>query len=154
MGRPRHLWLNAGMTSHQVYLVRKSFAELLRHGHVAALVFYRRLFELDPALRALFKNDIEEQSRKLLDMLGLLIAMLERPAGLELELRALGLRHAGYGVRQADYATVGAALLGMLGEVLGERFTAEVGEAWKTLYAAVETAMRAGAAHSAEPARA
>ncbi len=53
----------------QVHLIRKSFAELARHDHVAALVFYKRLFELDPSLKGLFSNDIEEQSRKLLDML-------------------------------------------------------------------------------------
>jgi len=111
------------MTSHQVYLIRKSFAELARHDHVAALVFYRRLFEIDPSLRPMFKGDIEAQSKKLLDMLAVLIAMLERPLGLELELRAMGSRHAGYGVKDAHYATVGRALLDMLAETLDTGFT-------------------------------
>ncbi len=134
------------MTTEQVYLVRKSFAELARHDHVAALVFYRRLFELDPELRHLFKGNIEEQARKLLDMLGLLIAMLERPVGLDVELRALGARHHGYGVKEADYATVGQALLGMVEEVLGQQFTPEVRRSWAALYEAVESAMKMGAA--------
>ena len=64
------------MSPEQVYLIRKSFAELSRHDHVAALIFYRRLLEIDPALRPLFTTNIEEQSRKLLDMLGSLIASL------------------------------------------------------------------------------
>lgn len=130
----------------QVYLVRKTFAELARHDHVAALVFYRRLFEIDPGLRPLFKNDIEEQSRKLMEMLGLLIAMLERPAGLDMELRALGARHRGYGVKDEHYATVGQALLAMIGEVLRDQFTPPVREAWTALYGAVQSAMKAGAA--------
>ena len=134
------------MTPQQVHLIRKSFAELARHDHVAALVFYRRLFELDPGLRPLFKNDIEEQSRKLLDMLGVLIAMLERPVGLELELKAMGARHLGYGVRDEHYASVGQALLDMLAEVLETRFTPEVREAWTQLYGAVEAIMKLGAA--------
>ena len=134
------------MTPQQVHLIRKSFAELARHDHVAALVFYRRLFELDPGLRPLFKNDIEEQSRKLLDMLGVLIAMLERPVGLELELKAMGARHLGYGVRDEHYASVGQALLDMLAEVLETRFTPEVREAWTQLYGAVEAVMKLGAA--------
>lgn len=138
-----------GMTAQQVFLIRKSFAEFSRHEHVAALVFYRRLFQIDPALRPLFKGDIEEQSRKLLDMLGVLIAMLERPLGLELELKAMGSRHAGYGVKDEHYATVGAALLDMLAETLGDAFTPEVREAWTTLYGVVEVTMKAGAAEAA-----
>lgn len=141
------------MTPRQVHLIRKSFSELSRHDHVAALVFYRRLFEIDPALRPLFKNDIEEQSRKLLDMLGVLIAMLERPVGLELELKAMGARHAGYGAREEHYATVGRALLDMLAEVLESGFTPETRAAWTALYDAVEPLMKQGAAEAEAGAR-
>jgi len=133
------------MTTHQVHLIRKSFAQLARHEHVAALIFYRRLFEIAPELRPMFKGDIEEQSKKLLDMLGVLIAMLERPLGLELELKAMGARHAGYGVKDAHYATVGGALLDMLEETLDKDFTPEVRTAWTALYGAVEATMKAGA---------
>ena len=137
------------MTPEQVYLIRKSFAELSRHDHVAALVFYRRLFEMDPALRPLFTGNIEEQSRKLLDMLGVLIAMLERPVGLDMELRAMGARHLGYGVKDEHYATVGQALLDMLSEVLDKQFTPDVRAAWVALYTAVQTLMMKGAAEEA-----
>ncbi len=133
------------MSPEQVHLIRKSFAELSRHDHVAALIFYRRLFEIDPSLRPLFTTNIEDQSRKLLEMLGVLIAMLERPVGLDMELRAMGARHLGYGVKDAHYATVGQALLDMLGEVLGKQFTPEVRAAWVALYTAVQTLMMKGA---------
>ena len=139
------------MTPEQVHLIRKSFAELSRHEHIAALVFYRRLFEIDPNLQRLFKGDIEEQSKKLLEMLGVLIAMLERPLGLELELKAMGLRHAGYGVKNEHYAMVGRALLDMLAETLDRGFTPEVREAWTALYGAVETVMKLGAAEADLP---
>lgn len=133
------------MKPEQVYLIRKSFAELARHGHVAALVFYRRLFEIAPSLRPMFTGNIEEQATKLTDMLGVLIAMIERPVGLDLELRAMGARHAGYGVKDAHYATVGRALLDMLAEVLEKKYTPEVQEAWETLYTVVESKMKEGA---------
>lgn len=136
------------MTAQQVYLIRKSFAELARHDHVAALVFYRRLFEIDPALRPLFTGSIEAQARKLMDMLGVLIAMLERPLGLDMELRAMGARHAGYGVKDEHYATVGRALLDMLAETLERDFTPEVRAAWTALYGAVATTMKVGAQES------
>ena len=141
------------MSPEQVHLIRKSFAELSRHEHIAALVFYRRLFEIDPNLQRLFKGDIEEQSKKLLEMLGVLIAMLERPLGLELELKAMGLRHAGYGVKDEHYAMVGRALLDMLAETLDPGFTPEVREAWTALYGAVETVMKLGAAEADVPER-
>lgn len=140
------------MSPEQVHLIRKSFAELSRHEHIAALVFYRRLFEIDPNLQRLFKGDIEEQSRKLVEMLGVLIAMLERPLGLELELKAMGLRHAGYGVKDEHYAMVGRALLDMLAETLDRGFTPDVREAWTALYGAVETVMKLGAAEADLPA--
>jgi hemoglobin-like flavoprotein len=138
------------MSPVQVHLIRKSFAEVSRHDHIAALVFYRRLFEIDPSLRRMFVNDIEQQAKKLLDMLGVLIAMLERPLGLDMELRAMGARHAGYGVEDKHYATVAEALLDMLVEVLGSKFTSEIKDAWVALYAAVETTMKRGAAEVAE----
>jgi hemoglobin-like flavoprotein len=133
------------MTADQRYLIRKSFAALEPLGTVPALVFYRRLFEIDPGLRPLFRNDIEVQSAKLLDMLGSLISHLESTSLLETELHQMGARHAGYGVEPGHYATVGGALLDMLAEVLREQFTPATREAWTTLYGAVADAMLAGA---------
>ncbi len=133
------------MTPEQVHHIRKSFAQLARHEELAALVFYRRLFEIDPSLRPMFKGDIREQSKKLIEMLAALIAMLEKPAGLDIELRAMGVRHAEYGVKDAHYTTVGGALLDMLAEALDKDFTPEVRAAWTVLYGAVEATMKIGA---------
>jgi len=138
------------MNPHQVHLIRKSFAELGRHEHLAALVFYKRLFEIAPELRPMFKGDIEAQSKKLLDMLGVLIRMVERPLGLELELKAMGARHADYGVKDGHYAIVGAALLDMLQTTLDKDFTPETRAAWTALYGAVEMFMKAGAKEASE----
>lgn len=137
------------MKPHHTHLIRKSFAKLEAHGSIAALIFYRQLFELDPELRPLFRHDIEIQAVKLMSMLGALIGLLERRGLLESELKAMGARHAGYGVEDAHYATVGQALLSMLEEVLAGEFTPEVREAWTLLYAQVESSMKLGAAESA-----
>jgi len=133
------------MTPQQKYYIRKSFGQLESRGNVPALVFYRRLFEIDPALRPLFRTDIEVQAAKLLDMLGVLISHLERSTLLEAELRIMGQRHAGYGVQSGHYSTVGQALLDMLEETLQKDFTPAVREAWITLYGAVSSTMQAGA---------
>jgi hemoglobin-like flavoprotein len=133
------------MTTEQVHLLRKSFAVVEPQAHVAALVFYRRLFELDPGLRPLFKNDIEEQARKLMDMLGLAVSALENPATLEKQLHQLGARHVIYGVRDEHYSTVGQALLDMLAEVLGSHWTPALREAWVAFYTFAAKAMQRGA---------
>ncbi len=130
----------------KAYLIRKSFAVVEARGSLAALVFYRRLFEAFPSVRPLFKNDIEEQAKKLTDMLASLISLLDRGGALMAELHEMGARHATYGVKDAHYPAVGQALMEMLDEVLGKDFTPEVREAWSELYAAVVTAMRDGAA--------
>jgi hemoglobin-like flavoprotein len=140
------------MTAAQTHLVRKSFAAAEREAEVAALVFYRRLFELDPGLRPLFKSDIQEQAKKLMEMLAVALSMLDRPAELTGELEELGARHAGYGTRPEHYATVRQALFDMLAQVMGDGFTSEVRGAWDELYDFIETAMLRGAA-TAQPSK-
>lgn len=133
------------MNAAQIHLVRKSFAEVERQAEVAALVFYRRLFELDPALRPLFKSDIREQSGKLMEMLAAALNLLDHPAALTRELEELGARHAGYGTQPEHYATVRRALLDMLAEVLGDAFTPPTAQAWRELYDFMASAMLRGA---------
>lgn len=133
----------------QKHRLRKTFATVERQSHVAALVFYQRLFELDPALRPLFKTDIELQAGKLIDMLASALSLLERPGDLTSILEDLGARHAGYGVKTEHYATVGMALLAMLENVLGGDFTAETRRAWTDLYGLISETMLRGAAHAA-----
>jgi len=129
----------------QKELVQTSFAQVRRIADVAAALFYRRLFELDPTLRSLFKGDLKEQGRKLMDMLTLAVKGLDRPEALLPALAALGRRHAGYGVNEHDYETVGEALLWTLEQGLGPSFTPDVREAWEAVYGLVARAMREAA---------
>jgi methyl-accepting chemotaxis protein len=64
--------------------------------------------------------------------------------------RALGARHVAYGVRAADYQTLGAALLDALAAVLGDDFDAPTREAWAIAYNLIAETMLEGAA-SARP---
>jgi len=134
------------MNSTQVQLIRETFALVAPRAHVAALVFYRRLFELDPTLRGLFSAEIEDQGRKLMQMLAAAVRLLDKPESLVPVLQDLGRRHVGYGVRDEHYDTVGAALLWMLGETLGMAFTAPARDAWAALYGVVATTMKSAAA--------
>src|SRR3546814_4513776 len=62
----------------------------------------------------------------------------------------LGAKHASYGARPEDYATVGAALLQTLATGLGEAFTDEVAAAWAECFEVVASTMLAGQHRSEE----
>jgi hemoglobin-like flavoprotein len=103
------------------------------------------LFELDPTLRPLFKGDMKEQGRKLMDMITLAVKGLDRPEALLPALAALGRRHADYGVNKHDYETVGEALIWTLEQGLGPSFTPDVREAWEAIYGFIAGSMREAA---------
>ena len=134
------------MTPHQVTLVQTTWEQVVPIADTAAGLFYGRLFELDPALRPLFKSSIEEQGRKLMQMITVAVRGLNNVPALIPAVQELGRRHVGYGVRDEHYATVGSALLWTLEKGLGPAFTPEVKDAWATVYGVLATTMRDAAA--------
>ncbi len=137
------------MTEQQKQVVRESWSRVEPIADKAAELFYTRLFELDPALKQLFKGDMAEQGRKLTLTLTVAVKSLDRLDQLTPILQDLGRRHGGYGVRDSHYATVGAALLWTLEQGLGERFTEEVGAAWEAAYGLISSVMIDAAAAAA-----
>jgi hemoglobin-like flavoprotein len=133
------------ITPTQKRLVQDTFGLVVPIAPTAAALFYQRLFEIDPALRPMFKGDIGEQGKKLMQALALAVKSLDRPEALMPVLQDLGRRHARYGVTDAHYDTVGAALIWTLEKGLGERFTADVREAWVAVYQVVATTMKVAA---------
>jgi nitric oxide dioxygenase len=111
----------------------------------AAAMFYGRLFELNPSLRPLFKIDLRDQGKKLMQMIGFCVGKLDALDELVPLVKSLGARHVGYGVVESDYAAVGAALLWTLEEGLGPAFTPAVKDAWATVYGVLSSTMLAGA---------
>lgn len=134
------------MTPHQVQLVQGSWQKVVPIKDKAAELFYGKLFELDPALKPLFKGDMKEQGRKLTTMLNTVVTQLERLDTLVPAVQDLGKRHAGYGVKTEHYAAVGSALLWTLGAGLGDAFTGEVKEAWAAAYGVLAGVMSDAAA--------
>jgi hemoglobin-like flavoprotein len=127
-------------------LIRESFAKIEPRAAIAALMFYQRLFTLDPSVRALFQRDIEQQGVKLMQALRFAVATLDSPRELEPVLESLGRRHVYYGVEDRHYDTVGAALIDSLEFVLGPAFTPEVKEAWLAIYTYMADTMKRAAA--------
>jgi len=134
------------MTPEQISLVQSSFVRLGPQLPVMATWFYQELFRRDPALRALFTTDLAEQEVKFADKLAEIVRAIPRLDDLLTHTRALGAVHAGYGVRAADYETVGAALIAALAAVLGDSFDDPTRLAWALAYNLVAETMLEGAA--------
>jgi hemoglobin-like flavoprotein len=82
----------------------------------------------------MFSSDLSEQKKKLMQMLTVAVRGLTRLDEIVPAVRALGARHVNYGVQDAHYETVGAALLWTLEQGLGDAFTPEVEAAWTAIY--------------------
>jgi len=134
------------LTQAQIVLVQDSFAAITPIADDAAALFYRRLFAIDPTLRALFTGDMVEQRRKLMQMLTAAVKGLNHIDRLIPVVEDLGRRHARYGVLDRHYDTVGSALIWTLEKGLGSAFTAEVRLAWTTLYGLLASTMARAAA--------
>lgn len=137
------------MQTETVQLVQYSWAAVLPIKDTAASLFYQRLFELDPGLKSMFPEDLAEQKRKLMAMLGTAVQGLSSPAVLMPAVQALGRRHVGYGVKDAHYDTVGAALLWTLEQGLGDAFDHKLKMAWTEVYVTLANVMKAAAAAEA-----
>lgn len=122
------------MKAKEVSLVKESFLKIVPIADQTGVLFYARLFELDPSLRALFRGDITEDSRKLMTMIAMAVRSLERLDTLVPVIRDLGARHSAYSATEEHYATVGVALLWTLEKGLGPAFTTEVRDAWTSAY--------------------
>ena len=122
------------MTEQQVRLVQQTFMRVLPISDLAAQLFYKRLFELDPSLRPMFKGDMAEQGRKLMQMIGMTVQGLSVPGEIMGLVADLGRKHVEYGVIDAHYDTVRTALMWTLGQGLGADFTPEVKMAWTEAY--------------------
>jgi hemoglobin-like flavoprotein len=133
------------LTPDHIYLVRRSFDLVAPIADDAAALFYAKLFRRDPSLRALFRGDMTEQGRKLMQMIGVAVQLLERPQALQPALQRLGERHAVYGVQPHHYDSVGAALIETLEAGLGNAFDAPTRLAWCTMYQWISETMQEAA---------
>ncbi len=134
------------MTPDQIALVQSSFDLVSLQLPDLATRFYQELFRRDPGLRPLFTTDMEEQKIRFTVKLTEIVYAIPRLDELLTHTRALGARHAGYGVHAVDYETVGAALLAALAAILGASFDDQTRQAWAMAYSLVAETMLDGAA--------
>ncbi|MCU0924009.1 MAG: globin domain-containing protein [Burkholderiaceae bacterium] len=64
------------LTPHQVVLVQSTFRTIQPMTATAAELFYKRLFEIEPATATLFKGDMNQQGRKFMQVLAAAVGSL------------------------------------------------------------------------------
>lgn len=133
------------MTPTQLELVQNSWEKVVPIAKDAASLFYGRLFQIRPDFKRLFSDDIEEQGKKLMQVLTTVVRGLKQLDKLEQTVWQLGRRHAVYGIKDEDYAPVAQALLWTLQQGLGSAYTKETEAAWTQAYTILANVMQAGA---------
>ena len=99
------------MDSTQIKLVQDSFAKVAPISEQAAAIFYDRLFEVAPSVKAMFPADMTEQRKKLMAVLAVVVNGLGNLKSVLPAASALAKRHVSYGAKPEHYPVVGGALL-------------------------------------------
>ena len=130
------------MTKEQILLIKKTWS-IFREidPTVVGDVFYSKLFFDMPYLEKLFHTPKEEQSRKLIEMLSVIVGRLDNLEELTEEIKQLAIRHVQYGVKEQHYKAVGTALLWTLQQGLGRDWNEEIKEAWASCFHTLSTDM-------------
>lgn len=134
------------VTSDEVALVQTSWQKVAPISDTAADLFYGKLFELDPALKDIFPDEMAEQKKKLMQTLAFAVNGLNDLEKIVPAVKALGERHVGYKVKDGHYDSVGQALLWTLKQGLGDGWNEELASAWTTVYTVLATTMKSAAA--------
>jgi hemoglobin-like flavoprotein len=140
------------MDSKQIKLVQDSFAKVAPISEQAAVLFYDRLFEVAPSVKAMFPADMTEQRKKLMATLAVVVNGLSNLESVLPAASALARRHVAYGAKPSHYPVVGGALLWTLEKGLGEAWTPETAAAWTAAYGTLSGYMISEAYGSAQAA--
>jgi nitric oxide dioxygenase len=140
------------MTPDQIQLVQRSFSRVVPIANQAAVMFYDRLFEIAPQVRAMFPDDMTEQRKKLMATLAVVVNSLSNLETVLPAASALAKHHITYGAKAEHYAVVGSALLWTLEKELGEAWTPALADAWTTAYGTLSSYMIAEAYGRPQPA--
>ena len=130
------------MTQEQIILIKKSW-RLLRNidPQIVGDTFYSKLFADNRSLRKMFPTDMEQQYKKLIDMLSAIVMRLDNLNELTDDIAAMAQRHVQYGVKPLHYNLVGNALLWTLQQGLGKDWNKETAEAWNNCYTLLANTM-------------
>lgn len=129
------------MTDSTIELVQSSWEKVAMAAPEIGALFYATLFARHPHLVPLFKDNMGEQGKKLVQVLGMTVVMLKNREQLVPILESLGKRHVGYGVKDEDYGAVGETLIFCIEETLRSDFSPETKAGWTEVYEWISAVM-------------
>ncbi len=133
------------LNASEISLVQASFRKISRNGDEAASLFYTRLFEIDPRLRALTRADFAEQKRDFIRLLGTIVHRLDCFELIRDHLQDLALCHPTVTACDPPHRSIGTALFWMFEQVLGLEFTPPLLAAWMKLFLSLSNDLSASA---------
>lgn len=132
------------MTPAEIDLVQASFRRLLPVAHRVGTLFFAKLLELDPELRAALDGDRVTRDRRLVQWVALAVNGLSHPTTLAPVVRRAGRRSAGLFTGPGRFDAIGTALIWALEEAANEPFADETRNAWARAYWYLANLLRAG----------
>ena len=131
------------MTSDEIALVRSTWPIVAANADTLTERFYAHLFDIDESAARLFAGvDMTLQRTRLAQALAVVVHNIDNPESLMPAVAALGRRHAGYGVDDRHFDSVGDALLWALADILGADLGQAHRDAWANAYALIASVMR------------
>ena len=140
------------MTGDDILLVQESWLSITPVKQITAELFYDKLFELDPGLRALLQGDAGAANGKFVRLLDATVRGLERTDVLMFAVREVGIRNPIFGASDAHHGTVAAALLWTLDKALRGDLTPAVKAAWIRTFGVLSQGLRASTLEHAQAA--
>lgn len=128
------------MTKEKIELINSSWQTLAAHPG-AMLSFYDRLFVIAPQVRHYFSDDLTKQSEKLAYTIGFVVGNLERMDEIKSAVEDLGRFHNRMKIKPEYYGMVKQALLETIANILADKHTQEINQAWDEALTAIATIM-------------
>ena len=122
------------MTAQDIQIIQQLWSRIAPQQEVAAELFYKRLFYLDPSIKAHIGQQWQQAGQHYMTLLDGVIRHLSQPTLLPLHLQALKDHHSAYRISSRRYYCVTQALIWTLETTLLEEFDQAIRDALRDIY--------------------
>jgi signal transduction histidine kinase/hemoglobin-like flavoprotein len=129
------------LTTKQIELVEKSWDFVLLNSSEAGVIFYNKLFSVEPSLRQVFNGDFSSESQKFITLITFTVHKLSNVEEIISEIKAQEFQGKMKLIQPQHYESAAAALMQTLEEILVNMWNDEVKEAWNAVYVCLAKAM-------------
>ena len=128
------------LNQNTIDIIKSTVPVLKEHGVEITTTFYKRMFENNPEIKAMFNMDKQESGEQPKALAMAILAAAQNIDNLEAILPAvkkIGVAHVRTNVKPEHYPIIGQNLLAAIKEVLGDAASEEVLNAWKEAYGVI-----------------